>query len=56
VSTKSGKQRLGDMTNDLQCHGIHQGDMSLRQVTPNMGNGSVNQSGEHGGTVAFMLA
>jgi hypothetical protein len=38
------------------CHGIHQGDMSLQQVTPNMGNGSVNQSKEHGGTVAFMSA
>jgi hypothetical protein len=30
--------------------------MSLRQVTPNMDNGSVNQGGEHGGTVAFMSA
>jgi hypothetical protein len=30
--------------------------MSLRQVTPNMDNGSVNQSGEHGGTVAFLSA
>jgi hypothetical protein len=38
------------------CHGIHQGDMSLRQVTPNMDNGSVNQSREHGGTVALMSA
>jgi hypothetical protein len=27
--------------------------MSLRQVTPNMDNGSVNQGGEHGGTVAL---
>jgi hypothetical protein len=25
-------------------------------VTPNMDNGSVNQSGEHGETVAFMSA
>jgi hypothetical protein len=38
------------------CHGIHQGDISLRQVAPNMDNGSVNQSGEHGGTVALMSA
>jgi hypothetical protein len=30
--------------------------MSLQQVTPNMGDGSVNQNGEHGGTMAFMLA
>jgi hypothetical protein len=30
--------------------------MSLQQVAPNMDNGSVNQSGEHGGTVALMLA